>query len=187
MTLYFIGLGLNDEKDISLKGLEKIKKADVVYIENYTSKLNCPIERLENFYGKKLILANRRMVEEDANNTILRDALKKETAFLVIGEPFSATTHIDLFLSAKRKGINIRVIHNASIISSIGITGLQLYKFGRTASIPFNNDNIETPYDVLKENLKLGLPHQGSWHRSRQSVFCLPCLAFWSILSCLPV
>jgi diphthine synthase len=157
MTLYFIGLGLNDEKDISLRGLEIVKKADVVYLENYTSKLNCPVERLEHFYGKKLILANRKMVEEDANKTILKCALKKDIAFLVIGEPFSATTHIDLFLRAKRENIDVRVIYNASIITAVGITGLQIYKFGRITSIPLNNENIETPYDVLKENLKCGL------------------------------
>lgn len=157
MTLYFIGLGLNDEKDISIKGLEIIKKADVIYLENYTSKLNCPVERLEHFYKKKLILANRKMVEENADKTILKDALKKDTAFLIIGEPFSATTHIDLFLRAKNKGINVRVIHNASIISAVGITGLQIYKFGKITSIPMDNDNIEAPYDVLKENSKHNL------------------------------
>ena len=32
MTLNFISLGLNDEKDISLKGLETVKKADFVYL-----------------------------------------------------------------------------------------------------------------------------------------------------------
>jgi diphthine synthase len=37
--LTFIGLGLYDEKDISLKGLEEIKKCDKVYAEFYTAKL----------------------------------------------------------------------------------------------------------------------------------------------------
>jgi diphthine synthase len=41
MTLYMIGLGLADEKDITIKGLEAVKKCDVVYLENYTSKLQC--------------------------------------------------------------------------------------------------------------------------------------------------
>ena len=34
MTLYFIGIGLSDEKDISVKGLEIIRKCDSVYLEN---------------------------------------------------------------------------------------------------------------------------------------------------------
>jgi len=60
MTLYFIGIGLNDEKDISVKGLELVKKADSVYLENYTSKINCDVKYLEQLYGKKIILADRK-------------------------------------------------------------------------------------------------------------------------------
>ena len=63
MTLYFIGLGLWDEKDISLKGLEAVKQCDSVYLESYTSKLNCKVEDLEQLYGKKIILADRDLVE----------------------------------------------------------------------------------------------------------------------------
>lgn len=37
--LYLIGLGLTDEADVSVKGLELIKKADRVYLEAYTSIL----------------------------------------------------------------------------------------------------------------------------------------------------
>jgi diphthine synthase len=37
--LTFIGLGLFDENDISLKGFEAIKESDLVYAEFYTSCL----------------------------------------------------------------------------------------------------------------------------------------------------
>ncbi len=37
--LYFIGLGLYDEQDISVKGLEAVRAADTVYAEFYTSRL----------------------------------------------------------------------------------------------------------------------------------------------------
>ena len=37
--LTFVGLGLYDEKDISVKGLEAVKNADLVYAEFYTSHL----------------------------------------------------------------------------------------------------------------------------------------------------
>jgi diphthine synthase len=36
---YLIGLGLGDEKDISIKGLEAVKEADYVFLESYTSVL----------------------------------------------------------------------------------------------------------------------------------------------------
>ena len=47
MTLYMIGLGLNDEKDVTLNGLNLIKKSKQVYLEAYTSILNCSQEDLE--------------------------------------------------------------------------------------------------------------------------------------------
>ena len=159
MALYFIGLGLYDEKDISLRGLETIKKCDVVYLEDYTGMLSCDMKRLEKLYGKKIILSSRDLVEKKAEDSILKQAIEKNVAFLVTGDPMSATTHIDLRLRANKLGIECVVIHNASVFSAVGITGLQLYKFGRTTSIPFQEENWkpETPYDVIKENKKKGL------------------------------
>ncbi len=157
MTLNFIGIGLNDEKDISLKGLETVKKADFVYLESYTSKLNVPIDYLEKLYNKKIIIANRALVESEAERIILANAKENEVAFLVVGDVFSATTHMDLYLRAKKLGVKIRVIHNASIFTAVGITGLQLYKFGKTSSIPFHNENVEVPYDALALNQKNNL------------------------------
>lgn len=37
--LYLIGLGLSDETDITVKGLETVKKCARVYLEAYTSIL----------------------------------------------------------------------------------------------------------------------------------------------------
>lgn len=37
--LYLIGLGLTDETDVTVKGLELIKKVERVYLEAYTSIL----------------------------------------------------------------------------------------------------------------------------------------------------
>ncbi len=156
MPLYLIGLGLNNEKDITVKGLEAVKKCELVYLEGYTSVLNCTVKDLEIFYDKKIILANRKMVESD-DNEILKNAKSRNVALLVIGDPMSATTHIDLHLRARKIGIKCEIIHNASIVSAVGITGLQVYKFGRIASIPMHNENVESPYDVLKGNLSLGL------------------------------
>ena len=156
MTLHFIGLGLGNEKDITLNGLEAVKKCDFVYLENYTSVLDCKKENLEKLYGKKIILANRKMTEND-DNEIIRNAKSKNVAFLVIGDPLVATTHTDLMMRAKKEGIKCHVVHNSSIISAVGITGLHIYKFGKTTSIPMENENIETPYNVLKDNLSLGM------------------------------
>ena len=64
MTLYMIGLGLDNEKDITLKGFEAVKKCDYLFLEDYTSKLNVSYEKLEELYGKKIIPANRETVEK---------------------------------------------------------------------------------------------------------------------------
>lgn len=158
MTLHIIGIGLSSEKDITVKGLEIVRRCEKVYLENYTSLLQCSHEDLENFYGKKIILADREIAEQ-GDEQIVEEAKGKDVAFLVIGDPFSATTHVELFKLAKEKNVEVEVINNASILTAVGITGLQLYKFGRTTSIPFMEDhpNLETPYDVLKENKNSGL------------------------------
>jgi len=153
MTLYLIGLGLADQNDISLKALNIIKTCDVLYLENYTSLLQCTKEDLEQLYQKPIQLANRNLTE-NFEEKIVAEAKTKNVAFLIIGDPFSATTHIELLKHAKEQQTPIEIIHNASILTAIGTTGLQLYKFGRTTSIPFKEKvpHLETPYLVLKEN-----------------------------------
>ncbi|MGV8171558.1 MAG: diphthine synthase [Candidatus Woesearchaeota archaeon] len=158
MTLYFIGIGLCDERDITVKGLETVKKCDYIYLEKYTSILQCSIEDLEKLYHKKIILADREMVEKNADE-ILEKAKTYNVAFLVIGDIFGATTHTDLMLRAREKSIDCEYIHSASIINAIGIVGLELYKFGKITSIPFSTESFmpETPYDVIKMNRRDGL------------------------------
>lgn len=157
MTLYIIGLGLWDKEDISVKGLNAIKQCNKVYLENYTSKLNDPVEELEKFYGKKIILAERPTCEQNAEDTIIKDAETQDNAFLVIGDPLSATTHLSIIETAKDKGIDVEIINNASIMNSIAILGLELYKYGRTVSIPFNNKDVDSPVKFYKKNQEIGL------------------------------
>ncbi len=157
--LSIIGIGLNDEKDITLKGLELIKQSDFVYLESYTSILQCDVSALEKLYGKKIILADRTLVEQKAEETILKNAKTKNVSFLVIGDALSATTHTDLLKRAKDLGIKVNIVHNASILTAVAETGLQLYKFGKTTSMPFPEKNFqpETAYEVIKDNLSSGL------------------------------
>ena len=57
--LFLIGLGLGDIKDITVKGLEIVKKCDKVYLEHYTSILTVGQSELEKFYEREIILADR--------------------------------------------------------------------------------------------------------------------------------
>ena len=63
MVLYFIGLGLSDEKDITVKGLEAVKASKYVYLEMYTAILMISTERLSEYYGKDVVVADREFVE----------------------------------------------------------------------------------------------------------------------------
>jgi len=155
---YIIGLGLCDEKDITIRGLEAVKSSSRVYLEAYTSILMVQKERLEAFYGKDLILADRDMVETESDE-ILRNADTQDVALLVVGDPFGATTHTDMILRARALKIPIRIIHNASIMNAIGACGLALYNFGQSVSLVFFTETWKPSsfYDRIKENADLGL------------------------------
>ncbi|MCQ2817669.1 MAG: diphthine synthase [archaeon] len=137
MVLNLIGLGLSSEKDISVRGLELIKESDYVYMEFYTSILTVDVETLSKFYGKEIILADREMIENDFDDIIMSKAKDHKVSVLVVGDPFSATTHMDLYLRCINAGIKVEVVNNASIMNSIGVTGMTLYRFGETVSIPY--------------------------------------------------
>lgn len=154
MTLNLIGLGLGDEKDISVRGLEIVKRADFVYLENYTSILSVDRKRLEEFYGRSIKIADRDLVEKRAEEMLVLPAKREEVVLLVVGDPFGATTHTDLVLRAHKEGVKVNVVHNASIINAVGVVGLELYKYGKSTSIPFWSKGFEpeTPYNIIKEN-----------------------------------
>jgi len=158
MVLTLVGLGLCDETDITLKGLEVIKNADEVYLESYTATLMTDTASLERLYGRPVTVMYRHDVEAH-NDDMLQKAEQSNVAFLVVGDPFCATTHSDLVLRARKMGINVKVVHNASIMSSVAECGLQLYRFGQTVSIPFFEDNWKPVsfYDRVKANMDNGL------------------------------
>lgn len=158
MVLYIIGLGLGNEKDITVQGLEAVKRCSKIYLEAYTSILGVDKSALEAFYGHEILEADRDTVEQQAE-AILEAAKESEVAFLVVGDPFGATTHTDLVLRARQKKVKVEIIHNASIMNAIGAAGLQLYNYGQTVSIPFWTESWKPDsfYDKIKQNADIGL------------------------------
>ena len=158
-NLIFIGLGLYDEKDISLKGLEEIKNCDKVYAEFYTAKLTgTDIKNIEKTIGRSVEILSR--AETEKGDKILNSAKNNNVVFLTAGDPMTATTHVALRLRAIKNGIKTKVIHGSSIVTAVsGLLGLQNYKFGRTTTLAYpEKDYFPTsPYDVIKENKKMGL------------------------------
>ena len=158
--IVFVGLGLHDEMEISIRGVEEVKAADNVFIELYTSLMpNFSIERFERISGKKLCIVSRKELEEESGEGILKTAEHGKVVLLVPGDPLIATTHVALRIEAEKRGIKTRIVHGASIISAVmGLSGLHNYKFGKSVTIPFPDETFsETPYDVIAQNRKLGL------------------------------
>ena len=154
--LTFIGLGLFDEKDISLKGIEVIKKSKKVFAEFYTAKLTGTIiENIEKTIGKPIDVLSRE--ETEKGDKILEAGKNGDASFLTAGDPMTATTHVDLRLRAIKIGIKTKVIHGSSIVTAVpGLLGLQNYKFGRTTTLAYPEKNYfpTSPYDIIKENKK---------------------------------
>jgi len=153
--LYLIGLGLN-AYGISKEGLDIVKRCKRIYLENYTVDFPYPMTELEDIIGKKIISADREKVE---SLEIVDEAKKMEVALLIYGSPLTATTHISLIQEAKALEIKYKLIYNASILDAVAETGLQLYKFGKIASMPKWNpkENFmpESFMEIMQQNASM--------------------------------
>lgn len=151
--LYLIGLGLNKES-ITYDAMNAIKNCRKVYLENYTVNLPYSVSDIQNIIQKKIIPAEREFVE---SNEIVKQSKHQNIVLLVYGSPLVATTHISLIHEAKKMKVPFRIISNASILDAIVETGLQVYKFGKIASIPAWKKNYKpTSFaEIIKQNQKI--------------------------------
>ena len=158
-TIYFIGLGLFDENDLTLKAINAIKNCEKIFAEFYTSTMmGTEVSKIEEKIGKSVTILSRD--ETEKADIIISAAEQQNVAFLTGGDSMAATTHIDLRLQAIKKGFKTKIIHGTSIITAVpALLGLQHYKFGRitTLVIPEKNYFPTSPYDVIKNNKKIGL------------------------------
>lgn len=146
--LYIIGLGLN-ERGISKQGLLALEKCHKVYLEGYTIDFPYELEDLK-LGKKKIVKLGRSEVESDK---LIREARGRNIALLVYGSPLFATTHISLVLDAEKQKVRTKVIYSASVFDAVAETGLQLYKFGKIASMPAKQDADFLEY--VCENMKI--------------------------------
>lgn len=154
--LYLIGLGLT-EKDLSLKAFELLNKVNNIYVDTYTNYFDFDLLWLEKALGKKVNPLSREDIEK--NPEFLEIAKNWDVALLVSGDPLVATTHTDILLRAIKKGVKTKVFHASSIYSAIAETGLHIYRFGKTASIPYPEENFfpRSFYDVAMDNRQRNL------------------------------
>ncbi|HIJ99548.1 TPA: diphthine synthase [archaeon] len=149
-----IGIGLWDERSMTIKAQEEAADCDIIYAEFYTSKMfGSTLKKLEKKIGKEIQELSREEVE--SGKEILKKAKKQKVGLLVGGDAMTATTHAQLILDAAKAGVESKIIHGVSIFSAAaGLSGLQSYKFGKTVSIPF--EDLESPYNVIEENQSIG-------------------------------
>ena len=155
----FIGLGLNDEKGITLQGIEEAKRADTAFAEFYTNIMpGLDLKRLELLIGKKIQVLDRSQLEEEKGRELEVSAQHGNVVFLVPGDPMVATTHVSLRLDLAKNGISTRIIHSSSIASAIcGASGLQSYKFGKTTTVPYDPPLPASVLETIRENRSRGL------------------------------
>lgn len=118
-------------------------------------------QELQDFLQVPIVEADRDFCEIEIDNVLDKISKDPESnyAFLVVGDAFCATTHSDLYLRAVKLGIQVQVIHNASIISAVGCTGLQVYRFGEVVSVPLWTEKWKPDsfYPKILKNMKADL------------------------------
>jgi diphthine synthase len=148
--LSFIGLGLYDERSITLRGRDALESADVAFAEWYTSSLaGTSVDRLEALHGIDIEVRDRAGVEQQPE-PILDAAEDGHAAFLTAGDTMISTTHVDLRLRAHERGIDTRVIHGTTAqTAASSLTGLQNYRFGKATTLPFSETHGGVPDSVI--------------------------------------
>jgi diphthine synthase len=151
--IHLVGLGL-DDGEVTEKGLEAIRSSEKVFAEFYTNTETVEIDDLEQKTGSEIQKLSREEVEQE--DKILEEGKDKEIAFLVSGDALTATTHYDIKHRAEEQGIETEVIHASSIFTSIAETGLNVYKFGRTVTLP-EEGKPESIIKHIDKNDSIGL------------------------------
>jgi diphthine synthase len=154
--LSLIGLGLRDG-DITQRGVKALERADIAYAELYTNAIDYDLTALEDRTGTTITVLDREQVEDQ--DTVLDDARDHNVVFLVSGDPLTATTHQDILFRAREQGIDTAIIHAPSILTAVAETGLSIYKFGRTTTLPEPYDGTvpDSPFEVIRQNREQGL------------------------------
>jgi diphthine synthase len=140
--LTFVGLGLYDERSVTVRGKEAIQTADSVFAEFYTSYLaGATIETIEETHGVDVDVRDRAGVEQNPE-PILAAADRGDAVFLTGGDPMISTTHVDLRLRANDRDIETSVVHGTTAqTAASSLTGLQNYRFGKATTLPFERSH----------------------------------------------
>ncbi len=154
MTFNLIGLGLSKDC-LTAEAREVLDKCEKIYVEGYTVNFPYSMKELKEFLSVDFEVLERGPVEDEH---LVAESKEREVALLVYGDSLSAMTHTQLILACRTAGTPYKIYHNASILIAIAETGLQLYKFGKTPSMPKWQKSYEPTsfLDYYLENQKIG-------------------------------
>jgi diphthine synthase len=161
--LTFVGLGLYDERSITVEGRDALQSADRVFAEFYTSKLaGASLGDIEAHHGIDIEVRDRPGVEQEPQ-PILDAAADGDAVFLTAGDTMISTTHVDLRLRAADRDIETRIVHGTTAeAAAASLTGLQNYRFGKATTLPFpyahGADGVPgSVLDTIADNRQRGL------------------------------
>jgi len=165
--LYIIGIGINEFESLPLGSIEILRNSDIVYVERFTGFISDEFveslpDKLQNTGASRSIIDIKikfikRWFVEDGRE-ILDNARKSQVCVLVYGDPLVATTYNELLVRARKLSIDFKVVHSSSgILSLMGESGLQPYKFGKMVTMMDDPMSSITVYNTIYENMCLGL------------------------------
>jgi diphthine synthase len=147
--LFLVGIGLGT-KDLSVRALEELKKPGLIFLETYTAFITKEyLDYIKKQAGRKVELIGRPDLEDRVGEMVSK-AKRKRVVVLVIGDPLIATTHSIILNEARKQRVKFEVIHATNVFSvAVGESGLDVYRFGPTITIPFWFENYK-PTSFLK-------------------------------------
>jgi len=93
--LWFVGLGISGTRSIPIEVIKIIQEADFVYLEAFTSPISKQHEdEIKNMVNGSFKIAKRWLVED--GQEILNASKSSTVVLLSYGDPYVATTHIEL-------------------------------------------------------------------------------------------
>lgn len=155
--LRLIGLGLSIHL-LPIGNLIKLLECDKILLDTYTSAWFSEGVDLFSVFsasGVEIVRAGRGDLEGRAIDMIVEEARIKDVCIAVPGDPLIATTHSAIVVEALKKGVSVEVSPSSSILNvGVSISCLQVYRFGRIATVvkPKNGIEYEYPLQIVKFN-----------------------------------
>tara|TARA_B100001179_G_C18506992_1_gene366864 strand:- start:129 stop:911 length:783 start_codon:yes stop_codon:yes gene_type:complete len=156
--LWLVGIGPGDVDAMSVEAVEVAGACEHRFLEGYTALLPPAQEAILTKRVGEWTKLMRPAVESPEE--LLGLAETSAVALMVVGDPLQATTHVDLQLRARDRGIDCRVVHGISITTIVtGALGLQSYRFGRqvTLAYPYGDYLPASPLELVLANRKQNL------------------------------